>query len=105
VVHLQANGANVEVTDDPDRAAYRASIGIPDSAASCHTGLVDGYAIEGHVPAAAIQRLLADRPDVVGLALPGMPADSPGMGGDPASWAAQPVVAVGRDGAQTTFDY
>ena len=82
MVHLQSNGANVEVSDDPDRAAYRASLGIPDDAVSCHTAIVDGYAIEGHVPATAIQRLLASRPDAVGLALPGMPADSPGMGGD-----------------------
>ena len=76
-MHLQSNGANVEVSDDPDRAAYRASLGIPDDAVSCHTAIVDGYAIEGHVPATAIQRLLASRPDAVGLALPGMPADSP----------------------------
>lgn len=105
MVHLQSNGADVSVADDPDRSAYRASLGILDTAASCHTAIVNGYAIEGHVPAAAIQRLLTDRPDVVGLALPGMPADSPGMGGDESSWAAQPVVAVGRDATLTAFDY
>lgn len=105
MVHLQSNGANVEISDDPDRAAYRASLGIPDDAVSCHTAIVDGYAIEGHVPATAIQRLLASRPDAVGLALPGMPADSPGMGGDESTWARQPVVAVGRDGTLTAFTY
>jgi len=105
VVHLQSNGAKVEVSDDPDRATYRASLGIPDSVASCHTAIVDGYAIEGHVPASAIRRLLAEGPDVFGIALPGMPADSPGMGGNESTWAAQPVVAVGRDGTLAAFAY
>ena len=105
MVHLRTNGADVEITDDPDRATFRASVGIPDTVASCHTGIVDGYAIEGHVPTTAIQRMLTDRPDIAGLALPGMPADSPGMGGDPASWSAQPVVAVDRNGTLTAFAY
>ncbi|MEX1106480.1 MAG: DUF411 domain-containing protein [Ilumatobacteraceae bacterium] len=93
------------MTDDPERALFRASMGIPDSVASCHTAVVDGYAIEGHVPAEAISRLVAERPDAAGLALPGMPGDSPGMGGDAASWAAQPVVLVGRDGSLAPFSY
>ena len=93
------------MTDDPERASFRASLGIPDAAASCHTGVVDGYAIEGHVPAAAIQRLLADRPDAAGLSLPGMPGDSPGMGGDEQSWRGQPVSMVNRDGSLSAFTY
>mgnify|MGYP000214884587 FL=1 len=93
------------MTDDPERALFRASLGIPDAAASCHTGMVDGYAIEGHVPAEAIQRLLTERPDAAGLALPGMPGDAPGMGGDTASWADQPVMLVNRDGTLTAFAY
>ena len=64
--------------------------------ASCHTAEVDGYLIEGHVPAAAIERLLAEQPEAVGLALPGMPPDSPGMGGDETSWADQPVMLIGH---------
>lgn len=64
-----------------------------------------GYVLEGHIPLPAIEQLLADRPDVVGLALPGMPGDSPGMGGDESTWAAQPVMAVESDGALTPFDY
>jgi hypothetical protein len=102
-VYLRTNGATVEVTDDEERAAFRLENGIPDEAASCHTGSVDGYLVEGHVPAEAIARLLVERPDAVGLALPGMPADSPGMGGDAASWAAQQVMLVGRDGSITTW--
>ena len=93
------------MTDDADRASYRSSLGIPDAAASCHTGVVDGYVIEGHVPAKAIQRLLTERPDAAGLALPGMPADSPGMGGDERTWQDQQVSLVDRDGSLTTFAY
>ncbi len=104
-MYLQSSGASVEVTDDPERAEFRASLGVPDSAASCHTAVVEGYAIEGHVPAEAIRRLLTETPDTIGLALPGMPSDSPGMGGDTLSWAAQPVVLVNRDGSLTDFSY
>ena len=104
-MYLQTNGATVDVTGDPGRAEFRRSHGIPDDAASCHTGIVDGYAIEGHVPAEAIQRLLTERPDAAGLALPGMPGDAPGMGGDTTSWANQPIMLVNRDGALTSFAY
>ena len=79
--------------------------GVPDGAQSCHTALVDGYVIEGHVPASAILRLLEVRPDAVGLALPGMPADSPGMGGDQDTWDSQPVALIGFDGELVPFDY
>jgi hypothetical protein len=104
-VHLRDNGADVEMTDDAERASYRASLGIPEEAASCHTAVVEGYVIEGHVPARAIARLLVERPDAVGLAVPGMPADSPGMGGDEASWAGQAVLLVGRTGYLDDFAF
>jgi hypothetical protein len=104
-VYLQEHGAEVEMTDDADRAAFRADQGVPDDVGSCHTAIVEGYVVEGHVPVGAITRLLQDRPDAVGLALPGMPADSPGMGGDVNTWERQPVVLVGRDAALTPFDY
>jgi hypothetical protein len=61
--------------------------------------------IEGHVPAGAILRLLDERPDAVGLALPGMPADSPGMGGDPETWESQPVVLIENSGVLVPFDF
>jgi hypothetical protein len=67
-----------EVTDD--LAPLRASEGIPDDAASCHTTEIDGYVVEGHVPVEAIEKLLEERPQIDGIALPGMPTDSPGMG-------------------------
>ena len=69
-MYLRNRGATVEVTDDPERDAFRAAKGIGDDVASCHTAEVDGYLVEGHVPVAAITRLLAERPDAVGLALP-----------------------------------
>jgi hypothetical protein len=95
----------VSFSDDPERSDRRREIGIPDAAASCHTALVDGYAVEGHVPLQAIERLLADRPDLVGIAVPGMPGDSPGMGGDESTWANQKVVGIGADESIVPFDY
>ena len=104
-MYLQEHSADVETIDDPNRAAYRADVGVPDTAASCHTAMVDGYALEGHIPVGAIVKLLQDRPDAVGLALPGMPADSPGMGGDVSTWERQPVMLIANDGALQPFDY
>lgn len=76
--------------------------GIPAKAFSCHTGTVDGYALEGHVPAADIRRLLNERPDAVGLAVPGMPYGSPGMGSED-SRDAYDVLLVRRDGSLEIF--
>lgn len=78
VKHLQANGFTVKINDTGNNAA-RAQLGVPPKLGSCHTARVGGYAIEGHVPAADIKRLLAERPHAIGLAVPGMPVGSPGM--------------------------
>ena len=104
-MYLQDLGATVDLSEDAQLAEFRASRGVPDGAQSCHTALVDGYVIEGHVPASAILRLLEVRPDAVGLALPGMPADSPGMGGDQDTWNSQPVALIRFDGELVPFDY
>jgi len=104
-VYLRNHGATVEVNDDPERDAFRASKGISDDVASCHTAEVDGYLVEGHVPVEAITRLLAERPDAVGLALPGMPRNSPGMGGNESTWAKLPVVLIGNDGSTTAWQF
>lgn len=104
-MYLRDHHAEVDTIDDPDRAAYRAELGVPAVAGSCHTALVDGYVLEGHVPVGAIVELLAERPDAIGLALPGMPADSPGMGGDVTTWERQPVMLVRHDGSLEPFDY
>jgi hypothetical protein len=79
VKHLQQAGFRTQVTDLDDVAAIKAQRGIPRAAHSCHTAVVDGYVIEGHVPATDVQRLLKERPAVVGIAVPGMPIGSPGM--------------------------
>jgi hypothetical protein len=79
VDHLKANGFQVTVNEVPSTTEYRRKYGVPDSLASCHTAIVEGYAIEGHVPAAEIHRLLKERPTAKGLAVPGMPMGSPGM--------------------------
>ena len=85
--HLRRNGFQV-TTRDVDVAAMnkiKATHGVPAPLASCHTAIVDGYVVEGHAPAAAIQRLLHERPRIKGIAVPGMPAGSPGMEGPRAS--------------------
>ena len=80
VRHLEASGFQVRVHDGGNLQA-RARLGVPDRLGSCHTAQVGGYALEGHVPARDIQRLLKERPKAVGLAVPGMPVGSPGMDG------------------------
>ncbi len=84
---------------------FKAEHGVPVDAGSCHTALVDGYVVEGHVPAGAIIRLLDERPSAIGLALPGMPLDSPGMGGDQETWESQPVLLIQQDGQLVPFDF
>ncbi len=79
IEHLQRDGFDVRVIEREDLAPVRASLGVSDALASCHTAKVAGYAIEGHVPAAEIRRLLKERPGAAGLAVPGMPMGSPGM--------------------------
>lgn len=105
VEYLREHGATVELSEDADRDSFRDGRGISDEAASCHTAIVNGYAVEGHVPVGAIARLLRDRPEAAGLALPGMPADGPGMGGDARTWEAQPVMLVTDGGDLTPFEY
>lgn len=81
VEHLKANGFTAKIKNVDDTSDYRAKFGIPQALGSCHTAMVQGYAIEGHVPAADIKRLLAEKPKAVGLAVPSMPLGSPGMEG------------------------
>lgn len=81
VKHLDANGFKVKSYDVQDVYPIKIKNGITEELASCHTALVNGYVIEGHVPAADIKRLLKERPAVKGLTVPGMPMGSPGMEG------------------------
>ena len=77
--HLREKGFQVDARDVADVSAVKRKHGVPASVESCHTALVDGYVIEGHVPADVIDRLLRERPKLAGLAVPGMPVGSPGM--------------------------
>ncbi|KGF67798.1 metal-binding protein [Hoeflea sp. BAL378] len=94
------------VTVEPSAGAelmrYKLLSGIPEEMASCHTGRIDGYMIEGHVPVADIRRLLDERPDAVGLAVPGMPYGSPGMGPE-SEREAYDVFLIRRDGTAMPY--
>jgi len=81
IEHLRKHGYTVDAKDTPDMAQIKTSLGVPSDLKACHTAVVAGYLIEGHVPAADIDRLLATKPQVKGLAVPGMPMGSPGMEG------------------------
>jgi hypothetical protein len=77
--HLRTSGFTVDVHDVTDLGPVKARLGVPSDLAACHTAEVGGYVIEGHVPAGAIRRLLREKPQAKGLAVPGMPTGSPGM--------------------------
>jgi hypothetical protein len=79
VEHMRTNGFSVRTTDMNDISDIKKSRGVPDQVQSCHTALVNGYVVEGHVPAADVHRLLKEKPAVVGIAVGGMPIGSPGM--------------------------
>lgn len=92
---MQRAGYSIRTIDEPDLAPVKMRYGVPDEMQSCHTAVVGGYFIEGHVPEQALTRLLSEQPDIAGLAVPGMPSGSPGMGDDPD--ASFEVYAVYKD--------
>lgn len=103
VDHLREEGFEVRTTDASDLTDFKASHGVPRQVESCHTALVAGYVLEGHVPAADVQRLLRERPAIAGLAVPGMPIGSPGM--EVPGTKAQPydVIAFDNTGRTEVF--
>jgi hypothetical protein len=103
VTHLQQHGFTVTPVDLESLAAVKKRHGVPDKLASCHTAVVDGYVVEGHVPADLIDRLLRERPPIVGIAVPGMPIGSPGMevAGQPAE--RYQILTFDKSGASTVF--
>lgn len=102
VDHLEENGFQVESIYRDDMGEIKRTFGVQDRLVSCHTGIVNGYIIEGHVPAADIRRLLAEAPPVRGLAVPGMPIGSPGMEmGDRLD--PYDVLTFSADGSTTVF--
>ena len=105
IAYLEKNGFATTVIEQGNSAA-RARLGMPQKFGSCHTALVQGYVIEGHVPVADIQRLLKEKPKALGLSVPGMPIGSPGMDG-PAYGGrrdAYQVLLIQRDGSNTVFN-
>lgn len=102
--YLQENG--FEVTHEERFGVllmqHKLDFGVPVEVSSCHTGLIDGYFLEGHVPAADIRKLLAERPHARGLAVPGMPYGSPGMGPD-SKREAYDVLLIRKDGSPEVF--
>ncbi len=101
--HMRKAGFPLELRDEADVVPIKRRVGVPAGKHSCHTAMVAGYFIEGHVPAADVKRLLAERPDAKGLAVPGMPLGSPGMevpGGRSQPYA---VELVKRDGTTEVF--
>ena len=104
IAHMEQSGFSASVADEGNNAA-RARLGVAQKFASCHTALVQGYVIEGHVPVADIQRLLKEKPKALGLAVPGMPIGSPGMDG-PAYGGRQDtyqVLLIQKDGSAQVF--
>ncbi|WP_239112616.1 DUF411 domain-containing protein [Halomicronema sp. CCY15110] len=77
--HMEQAGFTVRDEVTEDMATVKQEYGLPQNLASCHTTIADGYVIEGHIPAADVQRLLTEKPDIAGIAVPGMPIGSPGM--------------------------
>ncbi len=103
VDHLKAAGFDVKVNNVGDIDAARQRNGVPQALAACHTARAGGYAIEGHVPAADIRRLLKERPKAAGLAVPGMPLGAPGMESPDGRAQAYDVLLFGGDGKPRRF--
>jgi len=104
VKHLEANGFTVRVNaaEPSALASLKRQAGIGDKLASCHTAMIDSYVIEGHVPGTDIKRLVAERPEAIGLAVPGMPVGSPGME-QGAEFEPYKVLLFKKDGSTETF--
>ena len=99
VAHMREAGFTVKVRNIADMGAVKDRLGVPGDMRSCHTAEVDGYFVEGHVPADDLKRLLAERPDARGLAVPGMPMGSPGMEHPAGHVQPYDVMLVGDDGS------
>jgi hypothetical protein len=104
VDHMRKAGFEISMEDDPDLSARRTALGVPVGLAGCHTAIMGDYVIEGHVPAGDVIRLLSERPDARGLAVPGMPVGSPGMEMDN-NRDAYDVVIFEKDGRQSVFKH
>lgn len=98
---MRKEGFRIDVRDTPDLASIKGSLGVPEALRSCHTGVASGYLFEGHVPPDLVRKVLAERPAIVGLFVPGMPAGSPGM--EMPNPERYDVIALGRDKRTTVY--
>lgn len=103
MVHLQGSGFTVAIENRNDLEPIKARYRVPADLEGCHTALIEGYVIEGHVPADLIARLLRERPKILGLAVPGMPAGSPGMEATGIPTEPYRVFTFDRAGTRTVF--
>lgn len=101
IEHMQVNGFPVVVHDTEDLTPQKVRLGVPPAMGSCHTAEVDGYLVEGHVPAADIKRMLVEKPQAKGLVSPGMPQSAPGM--DSMLKVPYEVLLVSDDGRTATY--
>jgi len=101
VKHLEANGFKVETMDMPDLSLLKQKYGVKQELQACHTAIVGGYVVEGHVPADVIKQMLKEKPAIAGLAVPGMPQGSPGM--ESASKERYNVLTFNRAGRTTVY--
>lgn len=101
ITHLKREGMNVEVVSQPDVTNTKDQYGVPADMRSCHTSVVGKYFVEGHVPIEAINKLISEKPDIKGIALPGMPSAAPGMPGK--KEGKFKVMAVKNDGSTELF--
>ena len=101
--YVRDNGYTVEVNDVQNLGEIKSDYQIPTTLQACHTAIVDGYIIEGHVPIAEVERLLSERPDIAGLAVPGMPVGSPGMESSMAADQPFDVIAFDTSGNLEVF--
>ena len=101
IEHMEKAGFKVDVENRQNLSAIKAELGVPRRMQSCHTAMVGGYLVEGHVPPDLVQRMLDEKPDIKGLAVPGMPMGSPGMEGPRKD--EYDVLAIGADGRTKVY--
>ena len=103
IAHMKENGFEVKSLDVDDIDVVKKGNGVPAAVSSCHTAVVGGYVVEGHVPASAVKRMLSEKPAIAGIAVPGMPAGSPGME-VPGRQDAYSVVSFDKAGKQSLYE-
>lgn len=103
VEHVEQHGFHVDARDVEDVWPIKEQLGVPERLGTCHTAVIGGYVVEGHVPADIILKMLRERPQIAGIAVAGMPIGSPGMEGDGSRRDRYEVIAIGRDGRTSVY--